>query len=398
MKVNDAFADYNRFINIRRDIHAHPELGFDEHRTSEIVAGLLKEWGIEVHRGIAGTGVVGVLKAGSSKRTIGLRADMDALPLQELNQFEHRSTNDGKMHACGHDGHTTMLLAAAWHLSQTRNFDGTVHFVFQPAEEMGKAGAKKMIDDGLFERFPCEAIFGLHNWSIGSVGGFALNRGPLMASSSTFKITIKGQGTHASLPHTGTDPITPVLSLATALQGLVAKVIPGTERALLAVTQLEGSSAPNVIPNSASVGGTIRTFSVSALDRLEERLRTLATQTALAHECEADIFFRRASPPVVNHANEADFAAQIMREIVGPDMVNDQYPGVMAGEDFAHMLLVKPGCYAFIGNGEGKHRLDGHGEGSCVVHNTSYDFNDAIIPVGASYFVRLTERWLSDAR
>jgi len=395
MKLIDAFADYSRFIKIRRDIHAHPELGFDEHRTSEIVANLLKEWGIEVHRGIAGTGVVGVLKVGEGGRTLSLRADLDALPLQEINEFEHKSTNDGKMHACGHDGHTTMLLAAAWHLSQTRNFNGTVNFVFQPAEEMGKAGAKKMIEDGLFERFPCEAVFGLHNFSIGNVGGFALNNGPFMASSNTFKVTIKGQGTHASLPHTGTDPIAPALEFAQALQGLVAKVIPSTERALLAVTQLEGSVAPNVIPDVAAVGGTIRTFSVSALDRLEERLRTLAVQIALAHECQAEIFFRRASPPVVNHAKEAQFAAQVMREIVGPEMVNDQFPGVMAAEDFAHMLMAKPGCYAFIGNGEGHHRLEGHGEGACVVHNTSYDFNDAIIPVGASYFVRLTERWMA---
>ena len=394
LKLVDTFLDYSQFVSIRRDIHAHPELGFEEHRTSGIVARLLRDWGIDVHCGVAGTGVVGVLKVGQGTRTIGLRADMDALPLQERNQFEHRSTHDNQMHACGHDGHTTMLLAAAWHLSQTRNFSGTVNFIFHPAEEMGKAGAKKMIEDGLFARFPCDAIFGLHNFSIGNVGGFALNDGAFMASSNTFKVTMTGRGTHASMPHTGIDPVAPVLALATALRGLVAQVIPSTERALLAVTQLQGSVAPNVIPDSAWLGGTVRTFSVTALDRIEERLRTLATHIALSCECEADIFFRRASPPVINHAAEAHFAAEVMREIVGPDLVNDQFAGVLTAEDFSHMLLARPGCYAFIGNGEGKHRLEGHGEGACILHNTSYDFNDAIIPVGASYFVRLTERWL----
>ena len=394
MNIVDTFADYSRFIGIRRDIHAHPELGFDEHRTSGIVASLLTEWGLEVHRGVAGTGVVGVLKVGTSDRSIGLRADMDCLPLQELNQFAHKSTQDGQMHACGHDGHTTMLLAAAWHLSQTRDFDGTINFVFQPAEEMGRAGAKKMIEEGLFDRFPCDAIFGLHNFSIGNVGGFALNDGAFMASSNTFNVTMKGRGTHASMPHTGVDPVAPVLALATALQGLVSKVIPSTERALLAVTQLQGSVAPNIIPDKASLGGTVRTFSLSALDRIEERLRTLATHIAQSFECEAEIFFRRASPPVVNHVREAHFAAQVMRELVGADMVNDQFAGVLTAEDFSHMLLARPGCYAFIGNGEGKHRLEGHGEGACILHNASYDFNDAIIPVGASYFVRLSEKWL----
>ncbi len=395
MKIVEAFADYSQFLDIRRDIHAHPELGFDEHRTSEIVATKLSEWGIEVHRGIAGTGVVGVLKAGSGPRTIGLRADMDCLPLQELNQFAHASTHPGQMHACGHDGHTTMLLAAAWHLSQTRNFNGTVNFVFQPAEEMGRAGAKKMIADGLFERFPCDAIFGLHNFSIGNVGGFALNDGAFMASSNLFKITIKGRGTHASMPHTGIDPVAPVLALATALQGVVSKVVPTTDRALLAVTQLQGSVAPNIIPDEASLGGVVRTFSLSALDRIEQRVRTLATHIAQSYECEADISFRRASPPVINHPNEARFAAEVMREVVGKEMVDDQFPGVLTAEDFAYMLLERPGCYAFMGNGEGKHRLEGHGEGACILHNASYDFNDAIIPVGASYFVRLTEKWLN---
>jgi hippurate hydrolase len=398
MHIVDSFADTSRFRAIRRDIHAHPELGFEEHRTSEKVAALLTEWGIEVHRGIAGTGVVGVLKSGTGTRTIGLRADMDALPLQEANQFEHRSTHDGRMHACGHDGHTTMLLAAAWHLVQRPAFDGTVHFIFQPAEEMGKAGAKKMIDDGLFTRFPCDAVFALHNFNVGQIGSFALNPGPLMASSNTFKITLTGRGTHASMPHTGIDPVGAVVELAQALQTLLPRTIASTERALLAVTQLTGSDAPNVIPDTASVGGTVRTFSIDALDKIEERLRALAQNIAAAHRCTADVMFRRASPPVVNHPAEARFAANVMREVVGDAMVIDDLPGVMAAEDFAHMLLARPGCYAFIGNGDGDHRMDGHGPGPCIIHNTSFDFNDDIIPVGASYFVKLVERWLDPKR
>ena len=394
MNLVDSFADISRFVALRRDIHMHPELGFEEHRTSQIVASKLREWGIEVHEGVAGTGVVGVLRNGNGKRSIGLRADLDALPLQEENQFAHRSRHDGRMHACGHDGHTTMLLAAAWHLAQARDFDGTVNFIFQPAEEMGKAGALKMIQEGLFERFPCEAVFALHNFTV-PTGHFALNPGPLMASSNTWKVTLHGRGTHASQPHTGVDPVAAVIDLGQQLQTLVAKVIPSTERALLAVTQIQGSGAPNVIPDEAWVGGTARTFSVEATDRIEAGVRRLAEGIAAAHGCRADVAFRRASPPVVNHEREARFAAEVMREIVGAGQVDDASPAVMAAEDFAHMLRVKPGCYAFIGNGDGGHRLPEHGPGPCIIHNTSFDFNDEIIPVGASYFVRLAQKWLA---
>src|SRR3954469_21770460 len=301
MNIVDSFADISRFVALRRDIHAHPELGFEEHRTSKIVAELLREWGIEVHTGIAGTGVVGVLRNGNGKHTIGLRADLDALPLQEENHFAHRSTHDGRMHACGHDGHTTMLLAAAWHLSRARDFDGTVNFIFQPAEEMGKAGALKMIQDGLFDRFPCEAVFALHNFAIETVGSFALNHGALMASSNTWRVEITGRGTHASMPHTGIDPVAATINLAQQLQTLVPQVVASTERALLAVTQIQGSDAPNVIPDHAWVGGTVRTFSVEALDAIEAGLRRVAQGVAQAHGCSVDVTFRRASPPVVNH-------------------------------------------------------------------------------------------------
>jgi hippurate hydrolase len=394
LNLVDSFADLTRFVALRRDIHAHPELGFEEHRTSKIVADLLREWGIEVHTGIAGTGVVGVLRCGTSKRTIGLRADLDALPLQEENHFPHRSQHDGRMHACGHDGHTTMLLAAAWHLSQSRDFDGAVHFIFQPAEEMGKAGALKMIEDGLFDRFPCEAVFALHNFAV-EVGTFALNHAALMASSNTWKVTMHGRGTHASMPHTGVDPVAPVIALAQQLQALVPRVIDSRERALLAVTQLHGSVAPNVIPDEASLGGTVRTFSTDATDKIENGLRQLAEGIAQAHGCRADVWFRRASPPVVNHEREARFAAEVMREVVGADRVDENYPAVMGAEDFAHMLRARPGCYAFIGNGDGGHRMPDHGPGPCIIHNTSFDFNDEIIPIGASYFVRLAQKWLA---
>ncbi len=394
MKLLDTFADYSEFVQVRRDIHAHPELGFEEHRTSKMVAEKLKAWGIEVHTGIAGTGVVGVLKNGTGSKTIGLRADLDALPLQEDNHFPHRSTHDGRMHACGHDGHTTMLLAAAWHMAKHRQFNGTVNLIFQPAEEMGKAGALQMIKEGLFERFPCDAVFALHNMAEGAVGSFSLNHGALMASSNMWRVTMHGRGTHASLPHTGIDPVAATIQLAQQLQTLVAKHIDSRERALLGVTQLQGSDAPNVIPDRAWVGGVIRTFSFDAIDKLEAALRLAADHTALAHGCTAEVFFRRASPPVVNHEAEARFAAEVMREVVGKEMVNEQLPAVLAAEDFAHMLRVKPGCYAFIGNGDGAHRLSGHGAGPCIVHNTSFDFNDAIIPVGASYFVKLVQRWL----
>ncbi len=395
MKLTESFQNLDEFVALRRDIHAHPELGFEEHRTSRIVADKLQAWGLEVHTGVAGTGVVGVLRGGNSLRSVGLRADLDALPLQEANQFAHRSQHEGRMHACGHDGHTTMLLAAAWQLSQTRDFAGTVNFIFQPAEEMGKAGALKMIQEGLFERFPCEAVFALHNFPVGQVGGFATHPGPLMASSNTWRVTIHGRGTHASVPHTGLDPVGAVLQLGQQLQGLVPRVVESTERALLAVTQMQGSEAPNVIPDQAWVGGTVRTFSEAATDAIEAGLRQLAEGIAAAHGCRADVHFKRASPPVVNHAGPTRLAVQVMREIAGDAAVNDHFPAVMGAEDFAHMLRVKPGCYAFIGNGDGGHRLPDHGPGPCIIHGTSFDFNDDIIPIGAAYFVRLAKRWLS---
>jgi hippurate hydrolase len=398
MNLVDSFADVSRFVRLRRDIHAHPELGFEEHRTSEIVAGLLREWGIEVHTGVAGTGVVGVLKCGDGARTIGLRADLDALPLQEENHFPHRSTHDGRMHACGHDGHTTMLLAAAWHLAQTRDFSGTVNFIFQPAEEMGKAGALKMIQDGLFERFPCQAVFALHNFALGDKGkpgDFALNEGALMASSNTWRVTMVGRGTHASLPHTGLDPVGAVIDLGQQLQALVPRVIDSNRARAAGRHAAPGLGRAQRHPRPG-LGGR---HGAHLLRERHRRHRGRPAPPGGRHcgraRVQADIFFRRASPPVVNHAAEARFAASVMREVVGDAAVDDAFPAVMGAEDFAHMLRVRPGCYAFIGNGDGAHRLPDHGPGPCIIHNTSFDFNDAIIPVGASYFVRLVQRWLA---
>jgi len=392
---DDRWPELPNFIALRRDLHAHPELGFEEHRTAALVAARLREWGLEVHEGIAGTGVVGVLRRGNGAHTIGLRADMDALPLHEANRFAHRSQHDGRMHACGHDGHTTMLLAAARMLSQSDGWSGTVNFIFQPAEEMGKAGALKMIQAGLFERFPCEAVFALHNFATVRVGGFGTNPGALMASSNTWRVTLTGRGAHASTPHLGLDPVAAAMDLGQQLRMLAPRVVDSHERVILAVTQIQGSDAPNVIPDRAWVGGTIRTFSDTALDALEAGLRHLAEHVARAHRCESEVSFTRASPPLVNHPDETRFAAEVMREVVGPDAVDDQLPAVLAAEDFAHMLRARPGCYAFIGNGDGEHRLPDHGGGPCTVHNTSFDFNDALIPIGARYFMRLAQRWLA---
>jgi hippurate hydrolase len=357
----------------------HPELGFEEHRTSKIVADLLREWGIEVHTGIAGTGVVGVLRCGTGKRTIGLRADLDALPLQEENHFAHRSQHDGRMHACGHDGHTTMLLAAAWHLAQARDFDGTVNFIFQPAEEMGKAGALKMIQDGLFERFPCEAVFALHNFAWATSALRAQSGGALMASSNTWKVTMHGRGTHASLPHTGIDPVAAVIDLGQQLQTLPRQGHPSTERALLAVTQIQGSGAPNVIPDEAWVGGTAAPSRIDATDKIEAACAEVAEGIAQAHGCRAEVFFRRASPPVVNHGRSALRRRGDARS-GGRRHGRRRVPGRDGRRGLRAHAARRPGCYAFIGNGDGGHRLPDHGPGPCIIHNTSFDFNDEIIP------------------
>ena len=378
---------------IRRDIHAHPELCFQEQRTADVVAARLTEWGIPVHRGLGTTGVVGVVKAGTSQRAIGLRADMDALPMQEFNTFAHASQHAGKMHACGHDGHTAMLLAAAQYLSTQRNFDGTVYLIFQPAEE-GGGGAREMIKDGLFERFPMDAVFGMHNWPGMAVGQFAVSAGPVMASSNEFRITIRGKGGHAALPHTGLDPVPVACQLVQGLQTIVSRNKKPIEAGVISVTMIHAGEATNVIPDSCEIQGTVRTFTLELLDMMEARMQEMAQHTAAAFGMQCEFEFRRNYPPTINAAAEAEFARSVMHGLVGPDAVLTQEP-TMGAEDFSYMLQAKPGAYVFIGNGDGAHRSIGHGVGPCTLHNPSYDFNDDLIPLGATYWVRLVESWLA---
>ncbi|MCX5544517.1 M20 family metallopeptidase [Paraburkholderia sp. CNPSo 3076] len=379
---------------LRRTIHAHPELRYEETQTSDLVAEKLTEWGIDVHRGMGRTGVVGVLKRGTGKRMVGLRADMDALPIQELNTFDHRSRNEGKMHACGHDGHTAMLLGAAQYLARHGQFDGTIVFIFQPAEE-GGAGAKAMIEDGLFKRFPVDAVFGIHNWPGMPAGYFGVTEGPIMASSNEFRIEIQGVGSHAALPHNGRDPVFTAVQLANGLQSIITRNKKPLDTAVLSITQIHAGDAVNVVPNTAWIAGTVRTFTTETLDLIESRLRKIAGSTAEAYDCSVDITFHRNYPPTVNSSTEAQFAAEVMREVVGADHVDANVEPTMGAEDFSFMLLEKPGCYAFLGNGEGGHRDAGHGAGPCMLHNASYDFNDQLLPVGSSFWVHLATKFLA---
>jgi len=379
---------------IRRNIHAHPELRFEEKRTADLVAQALSSWGIVIHQGLGKTGVVGRLdgELGPGKM-IGLRADMDALPLQEKNTFAHASQNPGKMHACGHDGHTAMLLGAAQYLSNHRDFKGTVIFIFQPAEE-GGAGAQEMIEDGLFEQFPCDAVFGMHNWPGLEEGHFGVVSGPMMASSNEFVIDIQGKGGHAALPHNSADPIMAGIQIAQALQTIITRNKRPVDAAVISITQFHAGETSNVIPDTAMLGGTVRTFTLEVLDLIETRMHEIANQVASAFDCKANLTFKRNYPPLINDEQQTEFAAQVMKELVGNERVNTRIDPTMGAEDFAFMLLKKPGCYVFLGNGDGDHRATGHGMGPCHLHNPSYDFNDQIIPVGVNYWVRLAQTFL----
>ena len=378
---------------IRRDLHAHPELCFQEVRTADVVAAKLSEWGIPIHRGLGTTGVVGIVKAGSSDRAIVLRADMDALPMQEFNTFAHASQHPGKMHACGHDGHTAMLLAAGQYLANNRNFDGTVYLVFQPAEE-GGGGAREMIKEGLFEKFPVQAVFGMHNWPGASVGKFAVSAGPVMASSNEFKITVRGKGGHAALPHNAIDPVPVACQMVQAFQTIISRNKKPVDAGVISVTMIRAGEATNVIPDSCELQGTVRTFTIEVLDMIEQRMREVAQHTAAAFGAQCEFEFVRNYPPTINAAHEADFARGVMASIVGASNVGEQEP-TMGAEDFSYMLQAKPGCYSFIANGDGAHREMGHGGGPCMLHNPSYDFNDDLIPLGATYWARLAEAWLA---
>jgi amidohydrolase len=397
MKLLDSIvAEAASIAAVRRDIHAHPELCFEEVRTADLVAAKLTEWGIPVHRGLGGTGVVGIVKNGSSPRAVGLRADMDALPMQEFNTFAHASKHAGKMHACGHDGHVAMLLAAGRHFAKNRNFDGTVYLIFQPAEE-GGGGAREMIKDGLFEKFPMEAVFGMHNWPGSQVGRFAVSPGPVMASTADFKITIHGKGGHGAMPHLGTDPVPIACQIVQAFQTIVSRNLKPIDAGVVSVTMIHAGEADNVIPDSCELQGTVRTFRGEVQDLIESRMKQIAEHTCAAHDATCEFAFNRNYPATVNSAPEAEFARRVMASIVGEDNVQVQEP-TMGAEDFAFMLQAKPGAYCFIANGDGSHREMGHGAGPCMLHNPSYDFNDDLIPLGATYWVRLAEEWLAKDR
>jgi amidohydrolase len=396
MKIIDSLVTQAASMaQIRRDIHAHPELCFEEKRTADVVAGKLTEWGIPIHRGMGTTGVVGIVKAGTSSRAIGLRADMDALPMQEFNSFAHASKHAGKMHACGHDGHTAMLLAAAQHFAKHRNFDGTVYLIFQPAEE-GGGGAREMIKDGLFDKFPVEAVFGMHNWPGPKVGEFAVSPGPVMASSNEFKIVFHGKGGHAALPHNSVDPIIMASQAVQAFQSIISRNKKPIDAGVISVTMFHAGEATNVIPDSCELQGTVRTFTTELIDLVEKRMKEISEGLAAAFGGTVDFEFVRNYPPTINSEKEANFCADVMADIVGVQNVTRQEP-TMGAEDFSYMLQAKPGAYVFIANGDGGHREMGHGGGPCMLHNPSYDFNDDLLPLGATYWVRLAEKWLAAA-
>ncbi|WP_255581789.1 M20 aminoacylase family protein [Cupriavidus sp. AU9028] len=371
---------------IRHAIHQHPELGFEEHRTAELVAQRLERWGYRVTRGVGGTGVVGTLSQGDGTRSIGIRADMDALPILETTALPYASVHCGKMHACGHDGHTAILLGAARQLARTRNFDGTVHLIFQPAEEIGAgaSGAQRMLADGLFERFPCDAIFGLHNHPGVPAGTLMFRSGPMMAACDTVTITIHGKGGHAARPHQSIDPILIAGSLVMALQSVVSRNVDPNETAVVTIGSLHAGHAANVIPESARMEISVRSFSPEVRASLEARIRQLVTAHVEGYGASVDIDYRPGYPVVVNSEAETEFARQVAEELVGPDKVVSQIPLISGSEDFAYFLQQRPGCFVRLGNGAGRPLL----------HNPGYDFNDDNLTVGAAYWTRLVERYL----
>lgn len=369
-------------VEIRHDLHAHPELAHEEHRTAKIIADLLTSWGYEVTTGLGKTGVVGQLRAGNGEKTIGLRADFDALPITELTNLPYSSQNEGKMHACGHDGHTAMLLTAARYLAETKKFNGTVNVIFQPAEECF-AGAKSMIDDGLFEKFPCDAVFGIHNWPGAPIGKVAVNAGAFMPSSDTVKIRINGKGGHGAVPEKAIDPIAAGAAIISALQTIVSRNVPPLEVAVVTVGSFQAGFAANVIPDSAEMLMTVRCFSADIRDLLQNRIEKLVTAQAESFGATAEIDYQRMCPPLVNHVKETDFAVSVAAEAFGSDQVDANAAKASGSEDFAFMLEERPGSYMMLGNGE-----------SAPLHNPHYNFNDELIPLGGCYWASLTETFL----
>ncbi len=380
LPVIDRIAEFHADMTAwRRRLHAHPEIAFEERRTAGFVAAKLGEFGIQVDRGLAVTGVVGTIEGGDGP-AIGLRADMDALGVSEANDFAHRSTAGGKMHACGHDGHAAMLLGAARYLAETRRFKGTVHFIFQPAEEI-EGGGRVMVEDGLFDKFPVDGVYGMHNWPGLPVGRFALRTGAMAAACDIFEITVTGKGAHAAMPHLGADPIPAACEMVQAFQTIVSRLANPVDSAVLTVTRLRAGETTNVIPDTAVLGGTARSFLEATRDMIEARMRLIADHVAAAHGVTAKVQYDRRYPAMVNHPKEAETAAAAAAAVVGPGNVNADAPPSMGAEDFSYMLKRVPGCYVLIGAGES----------SPPLHASRFDFNDEILAIGASYWAKLVE-------
>jgi hippurate hydrolase len=373
-------------IGLRHQIHQHPELAFEEHATSDLVTERLAHWGYEVHRGLGGTGVVGQLRHGAGKKSIGIRADMDALPITEATGLAYASRHHGKMHACGHDGHTATLLAAARHLAQTRRFSGTLNLIFQPAEE-GAGGARRMVEEGLFERFPCDAIFALHNAPGQALGTLAFRSGPTLASADRVVIVLKGKGGHAAMPHFSSDPIVAGSSIVMALQSIVSRNVNPMESAVVTVGMFQAGTANNVIPGTARLELSVRALNREVRKLLRQRIQEIVAAQAASLGVHAEVDYQDGYPVLVNTAEETAFAARVGTELLGKEKVLTDPPAVMGSEDFAFMLEHRPGCYLFLGNGDGA--------GSCMVHNPGYDFNDAAMETGAAFWSLLAERYLA---
>ena len=370
----------------RRDIHQHPELKFEENRTADLVAAKLEEFGIEIHRGLAKTGVVGTISNGDGP-SIGLRADMDALPLEEKNTFKHASSNPGKMHACGHDGHTAMLLGAAKHLASSKNFKGTVNFIFQPAEE-GGGGGELMIKEGLFEMFPVDSVYGLHNWPGMPAGIFGVGSGPIMASVDTFDLTINGRGGHAAMPDQCIDPIVIASQVVSALQTIPSRNTHPVDSVVISVTQIHAGDAYNVIPDSVQMHGTVRTFQPETRKEIPSSMLRVAEGVCAAYGGTCELNYMSGYPATINSVAETEISAKAVVDLLGEENIIRNPTPSMGGEDFSYMLEARPGCYVWLGIGPGK------GEGGCMLHSSRYDFNDDVLPIGASYWVKLVENEL----
>lgn len=388
-RINELAAEFSK---IRRHFHAHPELSNQEFETSKTIAKYLTEWGIEVHTGIGGTGVVGVLKNGDGKKRIALRADMDALPITEANHFAHASQNCGVMHACGHDGHITGLLLAARYLAETKNFNGTVIFVFQPGEE-GGFGAQHMIADGLMKKFPADFYLGCHNWPETPTMKIGINNKAMMASGNVFQIDVQGRGSHGAMPNLSIDPVFTAIQICESIQGIITRMKRPIDPAVLSICKIEAGTAYNVVPDHATILGTVRTFDDKVTDMIEEKLAQVSANVARAFGAEAKLTFTRQYSAVVNTPACVDQVKEAVRELFGEETLHEQEP-VMPSEDFADYLRTTPGAFFFVGSGDGSHREAGHGDGPCLLHNSSYDFNDACLPMAASVFAKVTENYL----